>query len=272
MLSRTRSIIGLADWRALISCGALLVSILLFSGETQAGNVKDGTVTGRLTFPGGLTAADSPVFFFNGDTGPPPFPDLYWRIPNRTVTANSDGVFRADLPEGHYYIGTVKRNPDRQQGTPRGDEFIHLSIDSGGRPKPVDISAGGVKDLGIIALQQHAAVRHPAEDRITSVEGVISDESERPVAGYVVYAYVDRKLRGDPLFVSDSTGNDGSFLLRVSGEGTYYLQVRDMRNGRSQKIKNRPDENVEVRVRTGEIVKGLDIMVAGFPKKDVGQD
>lgn len=261
---------SIEGWRTPVCLGALVL-IMLLSGAAQADNAKTGTVTGRLALPGGMPVAGSPVFFFNGDTGPPPAPDLYWRIPNRTATTDEDGVFRADIPEGRYYISTVKRNPDRRQRNPRGDEFIHLSLDPEGRPKPVYISAGSVRDLGVIPVQQHAAGRHAATEQITAVEGVISDESERPVAGSVVYAYINRQLRGEPLFVSDSTASDGRYTLRVSGEGTYYLQVRNILNGRSHKIKNRPDENVEVSIRTGEILKGIDIVVIGFPKTAIGQ-
>ena len=66
---------------------------------------------------------------------------------------------------------------------------------------------------------------------ITAIDGVVLDSEGKPVAGAFVVASVTTAKGGRPLFISDPTGKDGTFMLRVHDAGTYYLKVRSMYGG-----------------------------------------
>ncbi len=57
------------------------------------------------------------------------------------------------------------------------------------------------------------------------------DRDEKPVKDAIVFAHISPLISGMPLFVSDRTGDDGKYMLRVDKGGEYYLRVRDVFGG-----------------------------------------
>jgi hypothetical protein len=140
------------------------------------------------------------------------------------------------------------------------------------------VSLSKVRDDHIGTIAEAAPFKRAVEhgDGVTTIEGVVRDPEGKAVRGAVVFCYNKPPARGKPLFVSDKTGDDGKYILRVSEGGKYYLKVRDVYGGGPPKggeIVGAYWQGVpvEASVKTGEITKGVDIRVVHFPGRGPGQ-
>jgi hypothetical protein len=260
-----------ANMARLRMLGAAVVGILL-CGTALAADMKIGTLSGHLQTKSGTDLSNAMVFLFNDKVGPPPAPGKYWRVPDEIVETDAQGRFVAKVPFGTYYLGAIKRLEGNDVGPPRqGDLFLH-SVDTKGNAKKYKVTVSR-HDVGTIAAARTftpdlAVIR----EGISAIEGVVITGEGQPMVGASVFAFNSPAMVGKPVFVSDRTGKDGSFQLRVSGGGTYYLKAREEYGGGPPKVGTMMGNYGEatpipVMVKNGEIVKGISLKVNRFAGK-----
>ena len=263
------------------ACAFLIVSLL--SGVGYAGpadktipenkatrEFKAGAISGQIMIRSGVPMAGGMVYFFNDTAGPPPSISKYWRVPSESASIDSNGRFSAELDEGYYYMGAIKRISGGPLGPPQDGDYYFLSQDEKGKPKLHSVKKGETTDIGIVSEVRPFRNSMLAKRGVTAIEGTVLDAKSRPLEGVMVYAFVTNTLVGRPLFVSDRTGKDGRYLLRVAGGGTYFLRVRNNYGGgapaKGDIIGAYGEGGPEgVDVKTGEVRKGIDIMAMVFP-------
>jgi len=190
---------------------------------------KTGTVTGQVMIKDedGKPLAFGQIMFYDVMSGPPPAPHKYERTPDISKTINAEGKFTVELLEGRYYIGAVRRISGERFGPPQEGDYIFRSLDDNGKPKEYLVQAGKVLDIGTFTEAVPLKAEDIAQHNIaTAIEGYILDVDGKPVEDAVVVAFVKPTIGGRPLFVSDRSGKDGKYILRVT-EGTYYLRARN---------------------------------------------
>ncbi|CAG0976075.1 hypothetical protein GEOBC_01544 [Geobacteraceae bacterium] len=231
-----------------------------------------GTLTGRLLMKGGKPMAGGTVFLFAAEAGPPPAPERYWRVPDEVMTLDSAGRFTMELVPGSYHVGGVKREKEQEIGPPRAGDHFLTSRDEKGEPRPFTVRGGETTDIGSLgeAVPFDPALTRKREGT-TGIEGTILDAAGKPVAGALVFAYPNPDMSGKPLFVSDRTGADGRYLLRVSEGGRYFLKVRDVYGGgppvQGAVMGAYGDGNpLPLAVKTGVVTPGGDIRVIRFTR------
>lgn len=249
----------------LITLSSLLLSTVVLAQETS-----NGSLTGRLQTSKGAPLKDAIVFLFNDQSGPPPAPERYWRVPDEIVTSDQEGRFVALVPPGKYFIGAIKRQGDKEVGPPLPGDLFLTSIDDKGNPKRYQVGRGEQTDVGILA----GAAPYKAETGVlregnTAIEGTVVNRDGQPVRGASVFAFISPAMVGKPVFVSDKTGSDGRFVLRVWGSGNFFLKARDVYGGGPPKvggvIGGYGDENpLPVAVKAGSITKGITVKVGRF--------
>ena len=210
---------------------ALACAVTLGSAWASAEESR-GTLTGRLLMKGGKPMAGGTVFLFAAEAGPPPAPERYWRVPDEVMTLDAAGRFTMELPPGSYHVGGVKREKEQEIGPPRAGDHFLTSRDEQGEPRAFTVRGGETTDIGSLgeATPFDTALIKKREGA-SGIEGTIADPAGKPVAGALVFAYPTPDMSGKPLFVSDRTGGDGRYLLRVSEGGRYFLKVRDVYGG-----------------------------------------
>lgn len=237
-----------------------------FAGAEQASS-PGGTVSGRILIKGGGPLSWGQVLFYRVSAGPPPDPDKYHRTPDISRNLDGEGRFTANLPAGKYYLGAMKRASDDRLGTPREGDFVLRSVDEKGLPNVYDVKANASLDIGVIAEAVQIKTKgSPKRASATAIEGVVSDMDGKPIEDAVVIAFADPK--GKSLFLSDPTGKEGAYSLRVTA-GTYYLRVRS----RSALGPPEPGQIVgfygdgsltSLQVKDGEVLKGVNFTVVLF--------
>lgn len=207
---------------------ALLAVVL--ASAVMAAEQKPGTIKGKLALKDGTPLAGGLVFFFNQASGPPPFPEKYWRVPDEIAELNAEGGFSTELLSGIYYLGAIKRLNGRDVGPPSmGDQFL-VSRDPAGKPRTFKVGSDTMLDVGTLA-EGVPYKKIPSAPGDTGIDGIVLDPDAKPVQGVFVFAFLTPAMVGRPLFVSEKTGSDGRFTLRVAGSGTYYLKVRELYGG-----------------------------------------
>lgn len=260
------------------SCAALLLLAGALLAGAAAPEVRTGSVSGQFTARDGAPLADGQAFFFSEATGPAPSETKYWRVPDHVVPLDGNGRFSVELPAGKYYIGVIRRSAGRQHiGPPEEGDLFLGAQGVEGRQIPLYVVKGGEKnDLGVLsgaAPFRRGTVRYGAG--ITAIEGVVLFPDGKPAEGALVFGYLSSTMVGRPTFVSDRTGREGRFLLRVDTGGTYYLKVRDIYGGGPPAAGSimgayGQEKPTEVSVKTGERTAGITIKVIRFPGRGPG--
>ncbi len=93
------------------------------------------------------------------------------------------------------------------------------------------------------------------KEGVTMIEGTILNGQGGPVEGVVVFADVTPAMNGEVSFVSNWTGKDGKYFLRVHEGGKYNLNASDFTGGG---IYGR-ETTEPVTVKTGEVLHGIDM-------------
>lgn len=257
------------------SASAIIVSIALccavYAGQEPA-PVKSGTISGTIAEKGKGPLTGGMVLFFSEKSGPPPSSTRYWRVPSHSFSIDEKGRFKATLPEGQYFMGATRKTSGEQLGPPGDGDLFFISQDKSGKPKLHTVKGNKNLDLGVISEAKPFSSTSLVTEGITSIQGTISDEKGKPVAGMLVFAFPTPTMFGRPLFVSERSDKDGNYLLRLHGGGKYYLSSRANYGGgpptAEQNIgsyaKGKP-----VTLQTGETVKGINITVStpGFSEK-----
>jgi len=231
---------------------------------------RTGSLSGRVMIKDGLPMANGVVFIFNSSSGPAPSSDKYWRVPDEIVKTDAEGRFVARLADGTYYIGAIQRKSGDDIGPPKeGDMF--LPFHGEGSPKPHVVANGSATDLGTITgALPFKKSNIKTRDGITAIEGQVVDSRGKPVQNAFVFGFLTPAMVGKPLFISERTGKDGKYLLRVHQGGDYFLKIRSTYGGGAMKAGEimgsyGQEKPLAVKAKTGEILKGIDITGIRFP-------
>lgn len=252
----------------------VFLSCLLLIGTTPAASESTGHLTGQLKAKTGKPLAGGLVFFFSELAGPPPSPDKYWRVPNEIRNLDNNGNFKAKLAEGRYFIGAIQRISKIYSGPPCDGELYLIDRDASGIPKLHVVKKDETINIGA------SSGATPFKNKIsrvkkgtTAIEGTVTDAEGKPVAGTMVFAFVTPETGDKPLFFSQRTGEDGKYLLRVSGSGSYFLKVRDVFGGGTPVIGSTigryggVEHFAPVQAVKGTVVGGIDIETVKFEGK-----
>jgi hypothetical protein len=247
-----------------------LLSVIMMVPMVVCAEVdSSGYLKGRILGKNGESMEGGKVLIFSVDAGPPPSNSKYWRAPDHKADIGNDGAFSARLPEGKYYLRAIKRGSAAKLGPPEEGDYLYTSRDENGEAKTHLVKRNETCDIGTVAEAVPFSKSAVQEKGMTSIEGTVIDTDKKPVVGAVVLAYRTPEMTGRPLFVSQRTGEDGKFSLGVDREGVYYLKTRNgigVRPVAGELMGSYGSGDVPrpVTIKTGEIVKGIDITVTRF--------
>jgi parallel beta-helix repeat protein len=135
------------------------------------------------------------------------------------------GDFSMDIPPGKYWIVASKRAGGGFLG-PLQPGDLHGWYDG----NPVVIAAGEERTIVLQAVKKlkETAARGAPVLGSAGIRGKILDPSGKVPTG--VYAYATKEpsfmLGGMPPFRSEPVGEDGSYVIDLPGDGTYYVGAR----------------------------------------------
>ena len=196
-----------------------------------SGAIADESVTGRITgawVPHTIgPIAGGMVYAFNTNSGPPPTIEGSRRVPDGVAITNDKGEFSLELAEGTYYLSTWKKAGGPAPGPPQDGDLHALSRDEHGEPVKYTVKRGMAADD--VILRQASVFKSPAiktSAGMTAITGTIKTPEGAPLPDAVVQVYANQEIKGKPTFVSYKTGKDGTYIVQVDQEGTYFLTVR----------------------------------------------
>ncbi|TLM68105.1 MAG: DUF4198 domain-containing protein [Deltaproteobacteria bacterium] len=180
------------------------------------------------------------------------------------MSAPSDerGQFELPLPAGRYYLVARVRHGNSSAGPLQsGDLFGYLP----GNPVVVGEGAVTKVSLPVIAVPEKISRHAATMFGQTRVSGTIVDRQGKPLAGLQALLYADEAMLNRPLYVSQPSGPDGTFILSFPSGGTFYLAARNSLGGTPA-----PGElygryqgagGTALRIETGQALQGLTIVV-----------
>jgi len=245
----------------------LLIALIIMSVcPVSAGESKTGRITGKVMMKDGGPLTGGIVNFYSETSGPPPYPERYWRVPDVIADIDEEGRFSTDLEEGNYYICALLQLSGGNVGPPEEGDYFFIGKDKDGKPRIYSLKKGESRDVGLLgeAVPFHAT---PAGE-LSGIEGTVINTEGKPVKGTIVFAFATPEMVGQALFVSNRTGTDGKYDLRVDEGGTYYLVVRDIYGGGPPEggVVISGHSTIVAIVKKGELTKGLDIKVLRTPE------
>jgi hypothetical protein len=236
-------------WMFLLS---LVVFLAVTSSVGNAGEEGEGYITGKFQPKNGESMSGGRISFFDIAAGPKPLTGEYWRLPDYIFPIGEDGSFTVPLPAGTYYVMAVKKPVGKRFGPPAEGDLIYPALDVK-EQKPYAVRSNETTDLG--DLEAVPFRKEWAASGENGIEGSVRDMNGKPVERKLVVASGSASLER-PLYVSDGrTGKNGGYIVRVPEGGTYYVRVM----GYSQPV-------VPVTVKTGEMTKGIDIVLTKKPE------
>lgn len=257
----------------IVSMKQLVVLLTLIAMMTPGFACADaqqaGQLSGRVMIGSDVPMAEALVYIYNLATGPAPSRDRFWRVPDHVARTGMDGRFATALPPGEFCLGAIKRSIGTTKiGPPLAGDHLLFSLDETGLPRKYHVDVGEKTDVGTIS---GALVfkSFPVTKNMTAIEGTVQDQEGKPIAGAMVFAFISPTLIGKPLFVSERSGQDGKFMLRVHQGGTYYLKVRD-RFGGGAPVEGtifdggKEEPMQQVTVETGKVAGSVKLEVSTF--------
>lgn len=231
--------------------------------------MKTGEICGQLIAKGGGSMEGGSVLLYSAEKGPPPNLASFLRVPNVIREVLPNGTFCVELPAGEYYLLAVKRNSGKKYGRPqKGDYWFRFREKDSTELRKIRLLEGRHIDLGVLEALPRPGKKGLQFTNKTSITGSISDSEGNPVPNVAVFAFATPQMQGQkPLYVSDFTGTDGKYILKVSGDSTYYLMARDIMGGGQVQEGGLigsygGPEPLAITVKSGETVKGIEIRVA----------
>jgi hypothetical protein len=247
----------------------MLMVASLCSAATHGGfrAYNHGTVTGRIVIDGVGPMMEGTVFFISDASGIPPSATKYWLVPGQAFRVDANAQFTAVLPEGTYYLGAIERSAGAFLGPPEDGDYFFISSDKNGEPRKLTVWKNSKIDLGTLSDAKRFSRATLAKEGITAIEGAIVNEDGKPVEGMVVFAYATPDMLGRPLYVSERSGKDGRYLLRLYRGGDYYLMTRADYGGGPPppgELLGVYNEGEPVQVQSASTIKDIDIMAYKF--------
>jgi hypothetical protein len=243
----------------------LFVILVVMSSNVSAEDNGKGFVTGRAISPSGKPMQNAAMLFYEIHNGPAPLPVRYWRVPDAVVPIESDGKFTAELLEGEYYVGAIGRESSQLvPGPPIEGDLLILLKEKSGKPKSIVVTNGSTINIGTQTGRAYNKSGRNGNIKITTVEGKITSPEGLPLSGAIVFAFHSPERGSKPVFASDKTDKNGNYVLKLDGNGVYYLKVRDSYGGGKPQVGQLMgvyggDEPTPVVVVLGGRLKGIDI-------------
>lgn len=196
------------------------------------GFVKErmGTLSGQLVNEGGESLPGGVVSFFNTQKGIPPLIGNMHRIPDMVGRMDSAGKFSIKLLPGSYYLGAlIITDPGRGPGPPQQGDTFYFARDDQDNLREFTLAVKEEKDVGQVvgALPES----FPVVVNLLTVQGRLLKEDGTPFIGGVVLVKTDMNNQR-PDFVSQRTGENGEYLLKLPPDIAYYLLGRERAVGR----------------------------------------
>jgi len=179
-----------------------------------------------------------------------------------TAPTDAQGIFEAEMQPGTYYLIARKRNNGAFMGPLRdGDFFGYYPAN------PLVIKEGELSRVAIAMLEVPQKVSRLADSLFgeTSISGKVVNGEGQPVAGIRVLLYNDPMMLNRPLYVSQPSAADGSFVLSFPNGGTYFLAARDTLGGPPVpgQLYGRylGSRDGSVRLKAGQKMSGIELLV-----------
>jgi len=232
-----------------------LLSLCTFS-ISPAEELNQGRITGQMMIKDDGPMSDGAVLIYDA-AGPLPLLDKYFRVPEVLAFIDEEGRFSHEIASGTYYIGGMKKKAGKGPGPPKEGDYLFIIQEPGGMPKAYMVSENSTLDIGTIS---EGVPYRGSIDRegITAIEGTVLNGKGAPVEGVVVFADITPAKDTGISFVSNWTGKDGKYILRVHEGGTYNLSATDFLGSRAIY----GEESTEpVSIKTGEVLNGIDLII-----------
>lgn len=172
------------------------------------------------------------------------------------------GYFELPLSVGTYYLVARKRGSGQMSGPLRaGDHFGYYA------GNPLIVKKDVVSLVGIDLMEVPAKVSRLAGSMFgkTSIQGKVLNIAGSPVVGVRVLLYTNDTMLNRPLYVSQPSAVDGSYILSFPKGGTYFLAARDKLGGAPApgELYGRytGSQDSSVQIRTGQKLEGVDLLV-----------
>lgn len=179
-----------------------------------------------------------------------------------TAPTDVQGTFEAEMQPGTYYLVARKRSSGGFMGPlSDGDFFGYYAAN------PLTIKEGELGRVAIAMLEVPTKVSRLADNLFgqTSISGKVVDTEGAPVAGIRVLLYGDPLMLSRPLYVSQPSAADGSFILSFPHGGSYFLAARNVLGGPPVpgQLYGRylGSRDGSVAVRTGQKLSGIELLV-----------
>ena len=248
-----------------------LLLLISFTSISLAAEAKQGTLSGKWITKEHGPMTDGQVLLFNTAKGPAPASSKFLRLPDVGVQIDSAGAFSTDLPPGKYYLVMRKRSNPNSAGPPEEGDLQFYARLKNGNPKIFTIKAGKTTNIGTITVAApFRKEKNVAKDGMSGIEGTITDEQGKPVAGARVFVYESEGMLGMPRYASDKTGENGKYSLGLSSHGTYFLKARTHygggkpADGELMGSLEKSGGSSALVVEKGKISRGVDITVKRF--------
>jgi len=211
-----------------ILINALLIILLSvtagFADQDQTAPPEKGILKGKV-FQNGKPMPRAIISLFSVAGGTPPDHGSTRRVPEGLIYVNEDGSFLVELFPGKYYLGAVSRSGDRRRmGPPSEDETFFFARNDNGELRQFEIAGGQINDVGTLTGVMPESF--PEIEDYFTVAGTIFDEHGKPFSKALVL--VRRELNVPrPLYISERTGADGKYEIKLPEGGSYYLVTRE---------------------------------------------
>lgn len=247
---------------------AVFASGVVFAADRPdvANGSAHGTLVGQFMENDTTPLAHGKLFIYDKAMGPPST-DRHVRVPDYIFDLDQNGGFTQVLPAGTYYFTARKKSDMVSIGPPGEGQLIYFRMDAAHKIQPFTVRAGKTTDTGVVSSsvpRRRNLGTH--EQGTTLVKGVVIDADGAPVEGAVIFVYTNPDILNKAYHVSEKTGKDGVFLLRVNNAGDYYLRVRGNYGGgvpKEGEIVNirDPKELTRISVKKDETLTGVTIQI-----------
>ncbi|MDD5772280.1 MAG: hypothetical protein PHX78_02290 [bacterium] len=147
-----------------------------------------------------------------------------------SAVTDEQGRFYAPLEAGTYYIVLRKRLSSDQFGPIQAGDFFGYY-----EANPISLKQGEHQNVLLYALKKDAP-KGSANIATTSgmtgadqtlISGKVHDLDKKPVSGVFVCLYKNDEMVGKPEYISNKTGEDGSFQINMVSGGKFYLIAKE---------------------------------------------
>lgn len=181
----------------------------------------------------------------------------------------ADGSFSFNLEPGTYWVVARKRTSDDKMGPlAAGDLFAFAHAN------PVEVRGGSFTVISLNAAAKQLKVKETGQAITldgtvrggeTFIKGVVKDPAGRPVRGVFVGAYRDSMMIYKPDYLSNVTGDDGTYTLTLGAGGEYFIVGRNTLGAPPERGdligRYAGSESNSVVVKAGDKLEGIDIVV-----------